>query len=87
MRKIILLLVFICSACVVSNAQVNRSQARDAEWKSYGLPKSNFARQMSPEKEFIFRVPADWTQQGTELKFEGPHTAKLEVFVQKVPDG
>lgn len=87
MRKIILLLVFIFGACVVSNAQVNRSQSRDAEWKSYALPKTNFARQMSPEKEFIFRVPADWKQQGTALTFEGPHTAELKVFVQKVPDG
>ena len=42
---------------------------------------------MSPEKEFIFRVPAEWKQAGPELLFEGPHTATLQVYVQKVPDG
>ena len=87
MRKLTLLLVCVFVTSVVSNAQVNRSQARDAEWKSYELPKTNFARRTSPEKEFIFRVPADWKQEGTELKFEGPHTAELAVFVEKVPDG
>ena len=51
------------------------------------MPKTNFARRTSLEKEFIFRVPAEWKQEGTELKFEGPHTAELIVFVQKVPDG
>ena len=87
MRRIIPLLFLIFVTCVVSNAQVTRLQARDAEWKSYQLPKTNFARQTSPEKEFIFRVPADWKQQGEELIFEGPHTATLRVFVEKVPDG
>ncbi|HEU4508771.1 MAG TPA: transglutaminase domain-containing protein [Pyrinomonadaceae bacterium] len=87
MRKIILLLLLIFVTGVVSNAQVNRVQARDAEWKSYQLPKTNFARQMSPDKEFIFRVPADWKQQGTQLVFEGPHTATLQVFIEKVADG
>ncbi|HEX5876680.1 MAG TPA: transglutaminase domain-containing protein [Pyrinomonadaceae bacterium] len=87
MRRIIPLLLLIFVTCVVSNAQLTRLQARDAEWKSYQLPKTNFARQTSPEKEFVFRVPADWKQQGTELVFEGPHTATLQVFVQKVADG
>ena len=87
MRKIILLLISLFVTCVVSNAQVNRLQARDAEWKSYQLPKTNFARHMSPEKEFIFRVPADWKQQGTELNFAGPHNSELQVLVHKVPDG
>jgi tetratricopeptide (TPR) repeat protein len=87
MRRIIPLLFLIFVTCVVSNAQVTRLQARDAEWKSYQLPKTNFARQTSPETEFIFRVPADWKQQGAELIFEGPHAATLQVFVQKVPDG
>lgn len=87
MRKTLLLPICLFVTCVVSSAQVNRQQAREAEWKSYELPKTNFARQVSPEKEFIFRVPADWKQQGTELNFEGPHNAALRVFVHKVPDG
>ena len=87
MRKILLLLLPLFVTCVVSNAQVNRLQARDAEWKGYQLPKSNFMRQRRPDKEFIFRVPADWKQQGTELIFEGPHTATLQVYLQKIPEG
>ncbi|HEU4837121.1 MAG TPA: transglutaminase domain-containing protein [Pyrinomonadaceae bacterium] len=63
------------------------AQAREAEWKSYTLPQTNFARQMSPEKEFLFRVPADWKQQGTELVFNGPHASLIRVTVQKIPDG
>ena len=90
MRKLILLLlVCLLSGAVVSssNAQVNRLQAREAEWKNYSLPQTNFARQTNPDKDIVFRVPADWQQQGMELKFNGPHSAKLEVFVQKVADG
>jgi tetratricopeptide (TPR) repeat protein len=89
MRKLVLLLVCLCAGGVVSssNAQVNRLQARDAEWKSYSVPQTNFARQTSPEKDFVFRVPADWKQEGTNLTFSGPHSATLQVFVQKVADG
>jgi len=62
-------------------------QAREAEWRSYSLPKTNFIRQTSAEKEFLFRAPADWKQQDAKLIFIGPHSAKLEVFVEKVSDG
>ena len=68
-------------------AQLTPAQAREAEWKSYALPQTNFARQMSPEKEFLFRVPADWKQQGTELVFNGPHTSFIKVYAAKIPDG
>jgi tetratricopeptide (TPR) repeat protein len=89
MRKLLLLLIiciFAGGAVSPSQAQVNRLQAREAEWKNYSLPQTNFARQTNPDKDFVFRVPADW-QQGTGLKFNGPHGAKLEVFAQKVADG
>jgi tetratricopeptide (TPR) repeat protein len=73
----------------VASAQTPQTptQAREAEWKSYTLPQTNFARQMSPEKEVLFRIPADWKQEGTGLVFNGPHTSVIRVTVQKVPDG
>jgi Flp pilus assembly protein TadD len=86
MRKLLPLLL-VCLFATGVSAQVNRLQAREAEWKSYSLPQTNFARQTNPDKDFVFRVPADWQQEGTELKFNGPHSATLEVFVQKVADG
>src|SRR4026208_1298385 len=90
MRKYLLpLLVFLLSlgGLVPANAQVTRLQTREAEWKSYVLPKTNFKRQVNAEKTLVFRVPADWQQQGTELKFGGPHSASLEVAIQKIPEG
>src|SRR5262249_34690852 len=86
MRKFVLLpLVFLC-AVVSVNAQLTRLQARDAEWKSYALPQTNFVRQTNPDNDLIFRVPADWKRQNS-LIFDGPHSAKLTVYLQKVPDG
>jgi len=89
MRKSLLpLVVLLCLGCVVSaNAQVRRLQAREAEWKSYALPKTNFKRQVNPEKTIVFRVPADWEQQGSDFKFKGPHGASLEILIQKIPEG
>ena len=88
MRKLFpLLLILLCTSVASAQAQLTPSQAREAEWKSYALPQSNFARQLSPEKEFLFRVPADWKQEGTTLVFNGPHTSHIRVNVQKVPDG
>ncbi|HXQ68867.1 MAG TPA: hypothetical protein VN844_00135, partial [Pyrinomonadaceae bacterium] len=90
MRKFPLLplvvLLLYSGSLVAAKAQVTRLQAREAEWKSYALPKSNFKRQVNPEKTFVFRVPADWEQQGT-FKFKGPHGSSLEVLIQKVPEG
>lgn len=82
-----LLLLLLCSGSLVAvKAQVTRLQAREAEWKSYALPKTNFKRQVSPEKTVVFRVPADWEQQGT-FKFKGPHDSTLEIVIQKIPEG
>lgn len=87
MRKLfpLLLLLLLCTAS--AQAQLTPAQAREAEWKSYSLPQTNFARQISPEKQFLFRVPADWKQQGNELVFNGPHSSFIRVTVQKIPDG
>ena len=87
MRKLTLLLLCIFGCLTSANAQITRLQARDAEWKNYVLPKTNFARQINPDKEFIFRVPADWKQEESQLIFNGPHSAKLTVTIDKVPDG
>lgn len=88
MRKFFPLVLLLFCTCVASaQGQLTPAQAREAEWKSYALPQSNFARQMSPEKEFLFRVPADWKQQGTELTFNGPHASFIKVYAYKIPDG
>lgn len=87
MRKLLLPLLFIFGCAVLANAQITRSQARDAEWKNYKVPQTNFARQINPDKDLIFRIPADWKQEPSQLIFIGPHAAKLTVTVQTVPDG
>lgn len=89
MRKTLLpLLVLLGVGSILSaNAQNTRLQAREAEWKSYALPKTNFKRITNPEKTIVFRVPADWEQQGAELKFSGPHGASLDILIQKIPEG
>lgn len=88
MHKLFPLLLFLfCTSVASGQAQLTPAQAREAEWKSYPLPQTNFARQLSPEKQFLFRVPADWKQQGEELVFTGPYTSVIRVTVQKVPDG
>src|ERR1044072_9172026 len=88
MRKLFpLLLLLLFTSVAFGQAQLTPARAREAEWKSYQLPQTNFARQLSPEKQFLFRVPADWKQQGDELVFNGPYTSVIRVTVQKIPDG
>ena len=72
---------------VSANAQQTRQQAREAEWKSYALPKTNFTRKTDADKNIVFRVPVDWQQQGASLIFKGPNSATLQVLIYKVPDG
>jgi tetratricopeptide (TPR) repeat protein len=88
MRKCLLplLLLLFSGGFVSANAQLNRLQAREAEWKNYPLPQTNFTRKTDPDRDFVFRVPADWQHQG-DLLFQGPHSSTLEVVVEKVPDG
>lgn len=90
MRKLVVLpFLLVCMlACAVSaSAQTTRLQAREAEWKNYAVPQTNFARQINPDKDFVFRVPASWQQEGNELIFNGPHSSVLKVIIEKVPDG
>jgi hypothetical protein len=88
MRKLPLLLI--CLFCFVvrpAHAQLTALQAREAEWKNYSLPQTNFTRQTDANKDIVFRVPADWKQEGTELTFNGPHSSQIQVSVQKIPNG
>ncbi len=81
-----LLLLLVSGGLVSANAQATRLQARAAEWKNYQLPKTSFTRQTDPEKQFVFRVPSDWQQQG-DLSYTGPHSATLKITIQKMPEG
>ena len=87
MRKFLLLVVLFGCIAVPASAQITRQQAREAEWKSYALPQTNFTRQINADKNFVFRVPATWQQQGPELIFTGPHNSRIAVVVEKIPDG
>lgn len=88
MRKLVLLLLLVCLLGSVDYASAQTTlQAREVEWKNYAVPQTNFARQIDPEKNFVFRVPANWEQEGTDLTFKGPHSSMLRVFVSKVADG
>lgn len=88
MRKLFpLLLLLLCTGVASAQTQLTTSQAREAEWKSYALPQTNFVRQINADKQLVFRVPADWKQTGTELTFTGPHSARIIVLEQKIPDG
>src|SRR5688572_23260936 len=88
MRKLFLLLIcLLCGSTISINAQVERLQEREAEWKDYSLPQTNFVRHVTPDKKLVFRVPADWKQGTTELAFTGPHESQITVNVSAVPDG
>jgi len=88
MRKLFpLLLLLLCTSVASAQAQLTTSQAREAEWKSYALPQTNFVRQINEDKQFVFRIPADWKQAGTGLAFTGPHSARITVLAQQIPDG
>jgi tetratricopeptide (TPR) repeat protein len=85
MRKLFLLVGLLC--LVFAYAPLTAAQTREAEWKGYALPQTNFARQKSADNKVVFRIPADWKQQGTELAFVGPYSSAIRVYVQEIPDG
>ena len=87
MRKLFLLVGLWCCCAVSAYAQSTPAQSREAEWKSYALPHTNFARQKSADNKVVFRIPADWKQQAGELTFTGPDSAVIRVYVQEIPDG
>jgi tetratricopeptide (TPR) repeat protein len=88
MRKLPVLLICLLFGSVISlNAQVSRLQERDAEWKSYSLPQTHFTRQVTPDKDLVFRVPADWKQEGAALLFNGPNKSTISIATQTLPEG
>jgi len=89
MRKLfpLLIILLLCTSVASAQAELTPAQTREAEWKSYSLPQTNFARHTNSEKQFLFRVPADWKQEGNELTFSGPHSSFIRVFAYKIPDG
>lgn len=89
MRKLflILLLWLWCCCPVPTHAQLTPTQTREAEWKAYALPQTNFTRQKSDGNKVAFRIPVDWKQEGETLTFVGPHSASIRVHVQEIPDG
>ena len=87
MRKFLLLLCLWCCCAVSVFAQLTPTQTREAEWKAYALPQTNFSRQKSDGDKVALRIPADWKQEGGTLTFVGPHTATIRVYLQEIPDG
>ncbi len=91
MRKLTILVVclFCSSIGFAANAQTTRLQLREAEWKNYSLPQTNFARHAIADNKIIFRVPAYWKETRGPLvyNFSGPHSSVISVLVQEVPDG
>src|SRR5688572_27990895 len=88
MRKLLVpLICLLCGSIISVRAQTTTLQAREAEWKSYSLPQTNFARQMTPDKTVVFRVPAEWEMGQGNLVFNGPHGSRISVTPQTVPDG
>ncbi|HEU4435615.1 MAG TPA: transglutaminase domain-containing protein [Pyrinomonadaceae bacterium] len=88
MRKLLVVIIcLLCGSTVSLYAQAPGLAEREAEWKGYALPQTNFSRQVIAEHDVVFRVPADWNRQGESLLFTGPHGAQLTVLASTVPDG
>src|SRR6185503_19339913 len=89
MRKLIplVILLLLCGYTASLNAQVADQKSREAEWKGHSVPQTSFTRYLTPEKNVVFRVPADWKQEGTSLVFIGPNEARISVTPQTVPEG
>ena len=88
MRKLLLILACVlCCTGTTLNAQTTRLQARDAEWKNYSLPATNFTRLISEDKNVIVRIPAGWTRAATNDFYQGPNDASMTLFVDKMADG
>ena len=81
------LLFAIFCLCGQSLAQNPNVVAREAEWRNYKLPASDFVRHVDASQSVLFRAPADWKQQGIGLNLTGPDSAELRVVVEEVADG
>jgi hypothetical protein len=88
--------ILTCLCCAAyGNAQDPRIGARDAEWKSYALPSTDFVRIIDSAGLVLFRVPADWKQEESPkstpeqigFRFTGPNSAALNISVDQISDG
>src|SRR6266851_1881898 len=90
--SVVLSCVFLCAVC---NAQTTPASNRDAEWKSYALPTSEFVRLVDESNAVLFRVPASWkkeegggtNEQRTVFRFAGPYSSLLQISIEKIPNG
>jgi len=80
-------LVLILLAAGDALSQTPQLAAREKQWQDYQLPAVEFVRANDDGKTVMFRAPASWWRQPTELSFSGPHSSSIKVFVEKVPDG
>ena len=87
MRKLFPLACLWCCCAVSAFAQLTPVHTREAEWKAYALPRTNFTRQKSADDKVVFRIPADWKQEGATLTFIGPHSSAIRMYLQEIPDG
>jgi tetratricopeptide (TPR) repeat protein len=80
-------LLLVCLGATSASGQNERVQLREAQWDAYSIPKTNFFRQIGPDKDFLLRVPVDWKRTDEPFTFEGPHKSKFRIVVEKIPDG
>lgn len=74
------------SLAAAASAQSRSAEERESEWNAYPLPSSTFSRQTDPAKSILFRIPADWKQQG-QLSFNGPEGSQLVIIIDDISDG
>ena len=88
-RSSFLLLLFLfCNLTQIEVVgQSARIEAREREWDAHAIPDAPFLRSVKREKGFVFRVPADWKQDSEGRVLSGPHSASVEIFTEKVPEG
>jgi tetratricopeptide (TPR) repeat protein len=84
----VVLALILCLFAIEGRAQTGDPKARAAEWQSYKLPASPFARYTNTDEALlIFRAPVEWKRQGEQLLFTIADDAQLRVVIDKVPDG
>ena len=82
--------------CLGSNglAQSGQISARDAEFKTYNAPASEFVRRVDSSGTVLFRAPANWKEEAAQsaakegrYRFTGPASTLLAITVGTIPDG
>ncbi len=84
----LLLALALCLLAIEGRAQAPDPKARAAEWQSYKLPATPFARYAKTDTALlVFRVPVEWKQQGDQLVFASGNDLQLRVIAEEIPDG